>query len=617
MTRLSLEVRDIKEKNQRIDSAARSFQDRNSAPMGPFHTLKTGSLPMSFSVTIPRSDCFPNLNSKNDHSGTEDETYQNSRISSKADIPNLQNQRIESVDSQIIVTPESFSWLKKWLISILVLSIIYANGIFSSLVSALGTKIEGELTANFIGGVKGLNVPLSIFNVGNAVGPIFLAPLSERYGRAPVLRSGWMFYIIFNAGCGFATSQVQLFFLRLLAGLAAAGPICLSQLILAEMWGKPARGTPCCLNALSVVVGPAIGNVLGARAMEVLAWRWIFWGTSLISLGLQILAIIFLPETNKAKLRLAANPTLQMTNFRSSELTFVSDQKAENIDIATSQKSQLESAAGQESTASSNIPVAEGKSKTLDEYRDLAPPEYYRFVFISRSSHSVFPSKFLPLPLWIFFHDPLVFILSTQMGMIYWLFYTVQARVVSLYHHDLHESMRMSSLHVLSMALGAICASKLNTRGLSAICDSLGIVSKRSRGRPEYQFRCMIPGICLLPLGAFCFGLITQLEDPWLLTDLGLFFLGAGVIFGFRKAGSYTIDTFGDNAASALAALHLIRRIESFVVPLIINLTIKSRLGYEFIIFGACLFALVVVCPMPFLLFIYGPRIRRLPILQG
>jgi MFS family permease len=72
-----------------------------------------------------------------------------------------------------------------------------------------------------------------------------------------------MFYIIFNAGCGFATSQVQLFFLRLLAGLAAAGPICLSQLILAEMWGKPARGTPCCLNALSVVVGPAIGNVLG------------------------------------------------------------------------------------------------------------------------------------------------------------------------------------------------------------------------------------------------------------------------------------------------------------------------------------------------------------------
>jgi hypothetical protein len=42
-----------------------------------------------------------------------------------------------------------------------------ANGIFSSLVSALGTKIEGELTANFIGGVKGLNVPLSIFNVGS------------------------------------------------------------------------------------------------------------------------------------------------------------------------------------------------------------------------------------------------------------------------------------------------------------------------------------------------------------------------------------------------------------------------------------------------------------------
>ena len=90
--------------------------------------------------------------------------------------------------------------------------------------------------------------------------------------------------------------------------------------------------------------------------------------------------------------------------------------------------------------------------------------------------------------------------------MIYGLFYAVQARVVSLYHHDLHESMHISSLHVLSMALGAICASKLNTRGLSAICDRLGIVSERVRHLPEYKFRCMIPGILFLPLGSFCFG---------------------------------------------------------------------------------------------------------------
>ncbi|OAV95634.1 hypothetical protein PTTG_26613 [Puccinia triticina 1-1 BBBD Race 1] len=164
------------------------------------------------------------------------------------------------------------------------------------------------------------------------------------------------------------------------------------------------------------------------------------------------------------------------------------------------------------------------------------------------------------------------------MGMIYSLFYIVQTRIISLYHHDLNESIHLSCLHVLSMSLGAICASKLSTRGLSAICDRLGIVSERSRDQPEYKLRCMLPGILLLPLGTFCFGLITNLKSSWLLPDLGLFCLGAGVIFGFRKAGSYIIDTFGDQAASALAAMHLIRRIESFVIPLVINLTIKSRI---------------------------------------
>ncbi|KNZ56569.1 hypothetical protein VP01_2373g5 [Puccinia sorghi] len=288
----------------------------------------------------------------------------------------------------------------------------------------------------------------------------------------------------------------------------------------------------------------------------------------------------------------------------------------------------------------------------------------------------MFPrSRLIPLPLWIFFNEPLVFILSVQMGwvlgffwgqsirvieivgsmdcflldpdrMIYGLFYAVQARVVSLYHHDLNESIHMSCLHVLSMALGAICASKLNTRGLSAICDRLGIVSERVRHRPEYKLRCMIPGILLLPLGSFCFAsliLIISSINPNLIKlltlknqspfkDIGLFFLGAGVIFGFRKAGSYIIDvkrkkltvlrffywnfkTFGDRAASALTAMHLIRRVESFVVPFVINLTIKSRLKYELIILGASLSSLLIICPMPFLLFLYGHRIRRLPIL--
>ncbi|KAA1113939.1 hypothetical protein PGTUg99_020506 [Puccinia graminis f. sp. tritici] len=210
----------------------------------------------------------------------------------------------------------------------------------------------------------------------------------------------------------------------------------------------------------------------------------------------------------------------------------MSDIKLSNITIVDDDQSQI------------IHPNSNSKPKSIDgkSTRPSTPVKENSTLDQHRFSQPNFLTKFIPPPLWIFFHDPLVFILSVQMGMIYALFYMVQTRIISFYHHDLKESTEMSSLHVLSMSLGAICASKLNTRGLSAICDRLRIVSERSRDRPEYKFRCMIPGILLLPIGAFCFGLITNIKSSWLLPDVGLFCLGAGVIFGFRKAGSYIID---------------------------------------------------------------------------
>ncbi|KAH9454720.1 hypothetical protein Pst134EB_014785 [Puccinia striiformis f. sp. tritici] len=572
-----------------------SFETLKPHDLGLFHGIDAGVSSLTFAVSIPESQQTKNEDSKHHHDErtSEDATIgQNSNESKLESIDLKKSQFVHVTDP--LATPENFSWRKKWFISLLVLSLVYANAIFSSLVSTLGTKIEGELRTDFSIGMKGLNVPLSIFNLGNGIGPLFLAPLSERYGRVPVMRLGWLTFVILNAGCGFARSQAQLFLLRFLAGFVVAGPITLSQVILAEMWGRENRGTPCCLNSLVVVVGPSIGNLLGGWTVDRLAWRWTFWGSSSISLILLILVILFLPETNKTRLPVSSGPPFQIPDLRLSDLTMV------DLPHLSDQKSDLESVLDSKisSKTSSSTPPHE-KSKTLDE-----------FLF----TRSNFVSRLIPLPLWIFFNDPMIFILSIQMGMIYSLFYTVQTRIVSLYHHDLNESIQMSSLHVLSLSLGAICASKINTRGLSAICDRLGIVSERSRDRPEYKLRCMVPGILLLPLGTFCFGLITNLKSSWLVPDIGLFFLGAGVIFGFRKAGSYIIDTFGEYAASALAGMHLIRRIESFMIPVIINLTIKSRLKYELILLGFTLSSLIFVCPTPFLLFIYGPRIRRSPL---
>jgi MFS family permease len=48
------------------------------------------------------------------------------------------------------------------------------------------------------------SLTLSIFVLASAIGPLFLGPLSEIYGRVIVLQTSNILYLFFNLGCGLA-----------------------------------------------------------------------------------------------------------------------------------------------------------------------------------------------------------------------------------------------------------------------------------------------------------------------------------------------------------------------------------------------------------------------------
>lgn len=70
---------------------------------------------------------------------------------------------------------------------------------------------------------------LSIFILAYAVGPLFLGPLSEMYGRAIVLQLANIFYLIFNIACGFSKNKAELVAFRFLSGLGGSVPVVVSQ----------------------------------------------------------------------------------------------------------------------------------------------------------------------------------------------------------------------------------------------------------------------------------------------------------------------------------------------------------------------------------------------------
>lgn len=69
---------------------------------------------------------------------------------------------------------------------------------------------------------------LSVFVLAYAVGPLFLGPLSEMYGRVIVLQLSNLFFLVFNIGCAVSQTKVQMIVCRFFSGLGGSAPLAVS-----------------------------------------------------------------------------------------------------------------------------------------------------------------------------------------------------------------------------------------------------------------------------------------------------------------------------------------------------------------------------------------------------
>lgn len=66
---------------------------------------------------------------------------------------------------------------------------------------------------------------LSLFLLMYSLGPVLLGPLSEIFGRIPVLQSGNLLYLAFNIAAGFSKSMTQLLVFRLISGIGGSASL--------------------------------------------------------------------------------------------------------------------------------------------------------------------------------------------------------------------------------------------------------------------------------------------------------------------------------------------------------------------------------------------------------
>ena len=146
-----------------------------------------------------------------------------------------------------------------------------------------------------------VQLTVSYYLIGFAVGQLFYGPLSDRYGRRPVLLAALAIYITGTGICIAARSIDPLLAARFLQGVGGAGSIVLARAIVRDLYSgvRAARELSLMgsISALAPIVAPMIGGVL----QSAFGWRASFMLMELAAVIVVVLSGQLLPETLRRK----------------------------------------------------------------------------------------------------------------------------------------------------------------------------------------------------------------------------------------------------------------------------------------------------------------------------
>ncbi|WP_333827927.1 multidrug effflux MFS transporter [Pararhodobacter sp.] len=155
---------------------------------------------------------------------------------------------------------------------------------------------------------------ITVFVLGLGLGTFVAGPLSDRFGRKPVIIAGIALYMAAACLAAVSTSLEMLLLARLLQGLGTAGPRVVSQALVRDLYSGRHMARVMSFAMTIFVLVPAIAPLMGAQIGGLFGWRAIFWSFLFFGLTSACWVMIRQPETLPA----AARRPLQIAALRAS-----------------------------------------------------------------------------------------------------------------------------------------------------------------------------------------------------------------------------------------------------------------------------------------------------------
>jgi DHA1 family bicyclomycin/chloramphenicol resistance-like MFS transporter len=142
-----------------------------------------------------------------------------------------------------------------------------------------------------------VQLTISAYLIGFAVGQIFYGPVSDRHGRKPVLLAAIVLYCAASLACALSKSIEMLIVARAFQALGGSGGIVLTRAIVRDIYAGARAGRELSLIASVMALAPVLAPIAGGLLQTGFGWRVVFF--TLVAAGLAGAGIVwfFLPET--------------------------------------------------------------------------------------------------------------------------------------------------------------------------------------------------------------------------------------------------------------------------------------------------------------------------------
>ncbi len=201
---------------------------------------------------------------------------------------------------------------KSFYMTIVILTMMSMMGLLASDIYIPGLDV---LTRDLNASPQNIQLTIGVYLSGLAVFQLFYGPLSDRFGRKPVILIGFAIYIIGSIAAACVQTVDQLLVARLFQACGACAGLVVGRAIIADWFD--ATQAPKVYNIIYplVAASPAIAPLIGGYLISYLGWRSTFIFVFLFGVILMILTLLFIQESKDPEQRSHIHPRVIFSNY--------------------------------------------------------------------------------------------------------------------------------------------------------------------------------------------------------------------------------------------------------------------------------------------------------------